>query len=175
MTSLLAQAPWEAVRDHLQRGGSPLAILLTVGAILALLMLLGGVHRIQHRRVTRSPINDPKKLFHSVMGDLGLTAVQRDLLRQMASDLRLEHPSVMLLSPVLFVEHARRWSALKKQPGGTSDSLSKPMEALGRTLFGRELDGPVKKEVASQLPQAKGGSPNEQEAPESTPDPSSVR
>ena len=94
----LAQAPWEAVRDYLQRGGSPSTALYVMLAVFGLAALAYIVHRLQESRKRKPATNDPKGLFHRVLHELGLNVVERDLLRRMAFDLRLPNPTAMLLS-----------------------------------------------------------------------------
>ncbi len=132
------QAPWEAVRDHLQRGGSPSAAVYAVLAILALAALLLIVHRLQEQRGRKPPPNDPKRLFHKVLRELGLNVMERELLRQMASDLRLEHPTASLLSPALFDRHVRQWRELLEERGGLPASRLETLQNAAVSLFGPE-------------------------------------
>ena len=140
MTTLLSsQAPWQAVRDHLQRGGPPSALLYAAVAVAALAGLLVLLHRLQQRRATGPPVDNPTRLFETVIRDLGLNVVQRDLLRRMAADLEMEHPTVLLLSPAIFVERARRWTTSGGRLGGTLSSRRVSLEEVGRALFGSEV------------------------------------
>lgn len=142
MTPVLAPSSLRAVRDHFDRGGSPFVLFYAGIAIVVLIGFLVLANRFQQRRLARTPTDDPKKLLTSVVRKLGLSVVQRDLLRRIISDLQLEHPTVLLLSPILFVEHAMRWTAARNdKPGGTSRVLSEPLENLGRALFGSEMPG----------------------------------
>ncbi|MCB9849825.1 MAG: hypothetical protein H6817_03895 [Phycisphaerales bacterium] len=52
---------------------------------------------------------NPRSLFLDVLREIPLTVPQRDLLRHMARELRLEHPTVLLLSPRIYHEHANAW------------------------------------------------------------------
>lgn len=139
MMVLSTQAPWKAVQDHLTRGGSLLTLLYAAVAVAVLVGLLVLLHRAQHRRATGPPVENPRKLFDTVIRDLGLGVVQRDLLRRMASDLEMEQPTILLLSPAIFMKYARKWSASGRGRGGTSSVHGVSLEGLGRALFGSEM------------------------------------
>ena len=134
----LAQAPWEAVRDHLRRGGSPSTAMYVLLAVLSLAALLLIVHRLQERGERQPPVSDPRGLFRRVLHDLGLNVVERDLLRRMASDLRLENPTVMLLSPTLFERYVRKWREALEERGGVSAPRLKTLQSVAVSLFGAE-------------------------------------
>lgn len=139
---LVAQAPWEAVRDHLDKGGSPYAPLVAVLVILALAAVLCLLNRVQQRGSKQSKTDDPKRLFRDVLRTLDLSIMQRDLLRRMAADLRPEHPTVMLLTPELFAEHADRWQKEVEARGQSVAGLSDSLASLAAALFGQDPQPP---------------------------------
>lgn len=99
----------QALRDRFATGsgwGEVIAVLLVLAGCVLLLVLL---HRLQHPGERREP-DDPHRLFRGLLTGLNLTAEQRRILRNMATDLRLEHPAIILLSPELFREQASKWS-----------------------------------------------------------------
>ena len=140
------QSAWRSVHEYFQRGGSPMVILyvLAWGAALILLLLL--VHRFQQRH-SRQPIDQPKRLFRTVLARLELSVQQRDLLRRMARELKLEHPTALLLCPKTFRCQAALWTdPIGDEPDDEQPTQLPPvaeLESLGQALFGDSLPAPV--------------------------------
>jgi hypothetical protein len=81
-----------------------------VGLIAALVI----VHWRQQRKERIKPIvEDPDLLFDTLLAQLGLEDDDKQLLRQMASQARLKHPTVCLLSPGLLDWTRRLWQTEK--------------------------------------------------------------
>ena len=140
------QSAWRSVHEYFQRGGSPMVILYVFAWGAALILLLFLVHRFQQRH-SRQPIDQPKRLFRSVLTRLELSVQQRDLLRRMARDLELEHPTALLLCPKTFRRQAALWSdPIDDEPDDEQPARLPPVaefESLGEALFGDSLPAPV--------------------------------
>ncbi len=81
-----------------------------VGLISALVI----VHWFQQRKHRLKPIvDDPRLLFEDLLTQLELADEDKQVLRQMASQARLRHPAVCLLSPGLMEWSRRLWQAEK--------------------------------------------------------------
>jgi hypothetical protein len=98
------------IRDRFADGGTWGEMILTLLGLAAFVAFLFVAFGIQ-RRVCRKEIDNPRKLFRTLMTQLGLTVRQRDLLRRMAGDLRLAHPTILLLGPGPYWSHAERWTS----------------------------------------------------------------
>ncbi len=142
IAAVLAEALWKAARDHFTRGGSPIVLVYAAVGAAALVVVLLIVQRIQSRTVRRRSTFNPQKLFANLVGQSGLPVMQRETLRQMADDLRLTHPAVMLLGPEIFEAHARRWVSATTQsdPDSVPGVLPEAMVDLGQAIFGPLLD-----------------------------------
>ncbi len=100
----------QSVRRWFQEGGAigpVLAVFAVLAGALFLAHLLSGRQRRRDPGVLRS---DPAGLFADILKKMNLTAQQRKTLVDMARDLRIKHPTVVLLSPVLF---ERSWTGWK--------------------------------------------------------------
>ncbi len=98
----------EAIQQHLNRGGSGRGLLLALLGLLLLGVVVVLLHWIQ-RRAQPHDIDSPARLFRQLVRRLGLSPPQRTLLRRMARDLQLPHPTVLLLGRRLFDLHSHRW------------------------------------------------------------------
>ena len=139
MSHALLQAPWKAVQQHFTRGGSLAGPLYAVLAIAALAVLLWFVHHLQEKTWSDRTIDDPKKLYRSIVRRLGLTVPQRDLLYRIVRDLPLEHPTVLLMSPRSFADHTDRWSAKMRRAGGNAAHRA-DIDSVCRALFDVSID-----------------------------------
>lgn len=119
------------VRERLSEGSTSGEIVLTFLGLAAFLLFLYIVFGVQ-RRHRRTEVDDSRKLFRSLLTDLGLTVRQRDLLRRIAGDLRLQEPSVLLLAPAIYWSHAQQWMAdfPNRQPNARAE-----FEKLAAVLF----------------------------------------
>jgi len=139
---LVGEAPWEAVRDYLSKGGSPLAPVVAVVVLVVLAGVLSLLNRLQQRGGVRAKADDPKRLFRAVLRTLDLSVTQRDLLRRMAAELRVEHPTAMLLTPGLFAEHAGRWTKEVESRGQAVSEIKEGLKELSVALFGLDPKPP---------------------------------
>lgn len=138
MTLLAQHNPLRYAHERFARGGSWtefLGAMLAIGVILGLLIL---VQRRQNRRARGHIENDPGKLFRTVLGQLGLGVVSRDILRRMARDLELEHPTTLIMSPDIFRYSLVRWRReLDRDSGRVPQHCD--LDQLYRTLFDEPL------------------------------------
>ena len=132
----------KAVREHFQKGGSMLAMLLVLLGIAATLALAYWLTRRQRSTIRKAPPNDPRKLFRDLQEKLRLPVPQRNFLNGVALQLHLEHPSVLLLSPVLYDRYVDQWRANDRQrSGGGAPSKGSDVAAQTRAaLFGEPQD-----------------------------------
>ncbi len=139
MNALLMQSPIQAIGDYFARGGDLNEFLVILGVLLVLLCGLVFVQFYLRKHRGRQP-DDPRKLFRWVVRRLHLGVIERDLLRRMVAELRLQHPTNLLLSYDLFRDHALRYHAqCRKASGGRADAQAKTLDALSHTLFDRPL------------------------------------
>lgn len=140
MKASLMQQSWESVRDHFKRGGDSRELLYLVLALLALIVLLVVVHHTLGRASERTPANNPQKLFRSVLAKLNLGVKERDLLRRVARDRRVEHPITLVLSPDVFRGHVEPWLADQAREGiAESPGRAKEADTLCHSLFDQSL------------------------------------
>lgn len=132
----IAQAPWEAVRDTLRTGGSVGSLLWFGAGLLLVCGALVVVHRIQLHRNERPRHHQPQKLFLEVLRELDLTVVQRDLLRRIVADLNLDHPAILLLSPVIYDDCTNRWNLRHLGSAPDAGRLRTSLAELRAMLFG---------------------------------------
>ena len=128
--------PTKYIHEHFQKGGDIQNFLLVLFGMAALFVILAIVHRIQRGdRVVTTP-NSPMRLFKNTIAELGLTVRQRDFLGRVATEIKLPHPSTMLLSPTLFDRELDRWWKIK---GSMSDraktNANKMASSVRDTLF----------------------------------------
>lgn len=112
---ILAQLPdrIEGIKNRFAQGSTFAEIFLAVAVVMAVLLILWTIlSGIQARQ--RRPVSNPGSLFRTIMRQLPLTVQQRNFLARIARDLRLEHPTVLLLSPQVFRNHANRWMSLTR-------------------------------------------------------------
>jgi hypothetical protein len=73
-------------------------------------------------------------LFLEVLRGVPLTVPQRDLLRRIARDLPLAHPTVLLLSPAIYHETANTWMSATRS--ATPETRAR-LDGLAEALFGK--------------------------------------
>jgi hypothetical protein len=113
MTGLLLEmtTPRErltGIRTELSDGSTPGEICLLLLSLATFIALLYILYRVQ-REQRRPEIDDSRKLFRTLLTDLGLPVPHRDVLRRVVRDLNLVEPAVMLLAPRLYWAHAQKW------------------------------------------------------------------
>lgn len=99
----------ESIYEQFRQGGSLYEALLVVLAILAVVAAVYFVQRWQDRRRAAAAPNDPHELFAELMEHIGLADGQRAFLKEIALELRLSNPAVLLLCPKLFDSHVEDW------------------------------------------------------------------
>lgn len=100
----------QSVRRWFQEGGTAGPALAVLAAVAGALFLTHYLSRRQRRRDPSTLRSDPARLFADILKKMNLTRQQRKTLASMARDLRIKHPTVVLLSPVLF---ERSWTGWK--------------------------------------------------------------
>ena len=87
---------------------------LTMAGFVGLICALAIVHWVQQRKHRLKPIvDDPRRLFEDLLTQVQLADEDKQVLRQMASQARLRHPAVCLLSPGLLDWACRLWQTEK--------------------------------------------------------------
>jgi len=121
-----------AIRDRFAAGGSVSEFILVLTTILVMMVILYAVMRHGVRR-RQGVLNHQRKLFDQLIRSQDLGVGHRDMLRRIARDLRLEHPTVLLLSPQLLRIHANQWMSATQV---VSDSQRLQIDELSTHLFG---------------------------------------
>jgi hypothetical protein len=119
------------IRDRFADGGAWANMVLALLGLAAFVGLLFVMFEVQ-RRIRRKEIDHPRKLFRTLMTQLGLTVRQRDLLRRMARELRLEHPTILMLGPGIYRSYAEQWTSQHARQPAT---VHAELDQLARALF----------------------------------------
>ena len=123
---VMAQSPqfedWQrAVRNQFQYGGSWTSVFVVLLSLVAIIVLVGWLSRIQNRSqqsAANSPRNsDPQRLYAHLLSNLGLSVPQRQLLESVARELRLPHPTILLISETLYDQCVEQWT---RRAGGAA-------------------------------------------------------
>ena len=106
---------WAALRDSLRKegefareGGMGAFLVIVLGSI-ALAVVVETVRRLQPMK-GRAVGLPPRRLFQQAAKSLGIGRVNRFLLLRAAYAGRLEHPTVMFITPQLMERHAGEWA-----------------------------------------------------------------
>lgn len=111
--------------------------LTVVGFFAVVVILVWYFSRRETRAAEGVGRGDPGKLFRDLLERLPLSTSQRTSMILMAHDLKLAHPSVVLLSPNLFQQCADSWFA-QRHPGADPAEVSADLRLLaqiGAVLF----------------------------------------
>jgi hypothetical protein len=110
--------------------------LLLVVAIIVIIIAINAIfkYRPSRKRVGPSP-QGGEDMFNSMLAHLDLTAFDTALLRQVAQETRLRHPSVFLLSPDMFNWSKKIWIQEKGTQHVTGEKITQ-LEAISQKLFG---------------------------------------
>jgi|CXWL01.1.fsa_nt_gi hypothetical protein len=108
---------WQrAVRNQFQQGESVGSLLLGVGCLVAVVVLVLVIARLQARWNQREEKaqeeSHPQRLYMHLICALGFTATQRHLLEAVAKASTLAHPAALLMSDVLFDQSVVQWERL---------------------------------------------------------------
>jgi hypothetical protein len=137
---VMAQSPqfeaWQrAVRNQFQYGGSWTSAFLVLLSLAALVLLVGWLSRIQERLQRKTEIapqySDPQRLYMHLLSNLGLSVPQRQLLESVARDLRLPHPTALLVSETLYDQCVEQWTRRAGSAAAEAD------RAITRQIFTR--------------------------------------
>lgn len=131
---LLAVTPYErfmAIKERFSTGGSAGKFFLVIGLLLLAVATLALLATLARRWRARK-IYNPRRLFLEVLRSVPLTVPQRDLLRRIARDLRLPHPTVLLLSPHIFTVHANAWMSASRN---ATPSMRTRLDGLQRAIY----------------------------------------
>ncbi|MFQ5590537.1 MAG: hypothetical protein ACE5HE_05190 [Phycisphaerae bacterium] len=111
------------VREHFQHGGSTVVALLIVVGIGALTLTTFWLARwVRRQGEACSRVDDPARLFSELLDNLGLSNSQRRVLMGIAGELRLAHPTTMLLSPTLFDHYVDKWLIARRTQSDVGDN-----------------------------------------------------
>lgn len=121
---VLALTPVQrSVRDHFQTGGAVGAALLAMVLLVCVVWLTYRLsERLRRARQRCIHPDDPRTLFHDLLGKLDLTGKQRRFLRGVADVSSLKHPATLLLSEIVYdrcVEQSSSRSARVDQEAKT--------------------------------------------------------
>jgi hypothetical protein len=141
MSSLILQISsserYQSMRERFVQGGEPTELALVLLALAGLFALLLGLQAFRRRR--QQEPNRPAKLFSRLISGLQLTVAERDLIRRIARDSRLENPAVLFVSRAIYEAHGERWLQEQKADGRR---LTDQLERLGNRLFGDRSKAP---------------------------------
>ncbi len=107
----------QAVRDSFQEGGSIAQTLLVFLAMICGVLLLYLLTLWSRKDGQRGSARNPRQLFADVLSRLKLSPEQRDVLVKVASELNLNDPTAILVSPTLFDRHLEQWRAKQRRSG----------------------------------------------------------
>jgi hypothetical protein len=135
LTSHDPRAFLRAIRDQLQKGSSPAAVIAVFAGILALVALSYLLTRLQRGRRQRAVVDNPKKLYRGLLERLDLTDRQQLFMRRLAGKLRLRHPAVVLISPAVFDHCVQQWQSTTGAAESSREIDQGMVSAIRRKLF----------------------------------------
>jgi len=103
----------QSLKQELHRGVEPRSALLVLGAAIILLAIVYWPRRRKAVIKAAPEINDSFKLFKDLTTKLPLNPQQQGLLTQVAREMRLEHPAVLLICAALFGKHTHDWQRMR--------------------------------------------------------------
>ncbi len=121
------------IRDRFATGGSIADFILAITLILVALAALYGIMRWGMRR-RQGAFYNPRKMFEKTIRALSLRVDQRDLVRKIAKDLRLKHPTVLLLSPQLLNLYGNQWMSATNN---ATESQREQIDTLSAHIFSK--------------------------------------
>jgi len=110
-----------SIQEHFRQGGSWLTFLLVFFLIGSLVWITYYLTKRQQRTVELSREVNHQRLFEDLLNKLEFTTTQRQRLESMANDLRLEHPTTLLLAPGIFDRCVERWKSVLQTAGNKID------------------------------------------------------
>lgn len=138
--SLLAQVDelstfQRAVREQFAKHGTLQDFLILWGSLIAFVVFCRVLWRLQQRITGGVDRNDPRKLFTQIVKRLQLTPPERRCLYSVARTADLDHPTAILLSPLLFDEASTNWRKRRAVSVSTRDREERVIAGLRRNLF----------------------------------------
>jgi hypothetical protein len=120
---LLAQNPQiqefqKALQRQFETSWSVHAGLIVAAFFTVVVLLVWYLSRRESRVAETTQHGDPQKLFRALLQRLPLATSQRQWLSAIARDLKLAHPTMMLLSPALFQQTFEQWQAQRASAAG---------------------------------------------------------
>jgi hypothetical protein len=148
MYSILAQIDRAQRLDGLHRGfvtqtdQSDVWIKMVGLAVIVLLVLacLAMLNRVQQGRV-RPTTGNSSGLFRQVLKELSIGLNDRSLLNQVAAQMKLAHPTVMLLTPQIYSRIIYDYMAAA--PGRRGKAEMARFAAICRQVFNQDLSPPT--------------------------------
>ncbi|MEK6675530.1 MAG: hypothetical protein AABZ47_07740 [Planctomycetota bacterium] len=95
--------------EPIRRDGSFTGVLLILLGVAAVVVFANYMGKLQE--LLRKPIapSDPERLYFGLLKRLPLNRTQRNGLIGLARELRLEHPTILLISESLFDRYLEQW------------------------------------------------------------------
>jgi len=126
----------QAVTDHFRVGGSWMAVLAVLGILVAVVFAIAVINHYQQQKHTLTPTaSDPQKLFEGLTRDLALPPSQHALLSGIVRDLKLAHPTVLLLSCSFYDASMTRWVRSASLSPDALSTTQRSMMDLRTRLF----------------------------------------
>ena len=126
---------YQAVRAQFNKGGTLGSMLIVLAGLIALVLLVYFLNRLEQKATTHTEPSDAQRLFRDLLARLGLTESQRRLLDAVARDLRLKNPTVLLLSERLFDRHVEEWAASQKARAAAAPGREQLVSRMRARLF----------------------------------------
>jgi len=125
------------IRDRFQRGDSITSLLVVLSLFAILVFLVGWLSRRSSKAGRASARDNPQRLFRTLLERLPLTTAQREWFGKVVAEVRLEHPTVLLLSRDLYDRHFGRGSHHRAETGHKADRFADAelAAAVRRALF----------------------------------------
>ena len=112
----------QAVRDHLQEGGTPASVVLVLSVLIGIVLLTVVLSKYAGYLELPAKQNQPHLFFQQLLKKLDMTTLQRRWLERMVGDLQLKQPATILLSPALFDRTVCEWQRGFRHDGKRSPS-----------------------------------------------------
>ena len=125
------------VKAYFQEGGSGWTVLGVVIVVTLVVLLAWWLTRRRDRSVAKArSYHDPMQLYEDLLDRLELPSTHRRVLEVLAGTTRLEHPTVVLLSPTSFDRAIARWrEAARREPRGVAPVDPQVVQQVRSFLF----------------------------------------
>ncbi len=118
------------LRNQFGQAVSPGTLLLVFGSIVGIVLLLYGLSKLQEALRRPAAPNDATRLYRLLLQRIGLPRAARRLLLQMAEELKLPHPSVLLLSETAYDRTAEQWRKRRSSAGNFKERQAQDRSIL---------------------------------------------